>query len=86
MSYFEYILTGDLTKSLEEKTTLITDKLTKGTLPFSLIKYYDEEVSEDKKKRVFIFASNVNMANYIFSEYFRDHNMEISVYFKQKIH
>jgi len=86
MSYFEYILTGDLTNSLEERTTIITDKITKGTLPFSLIKYYDEEVSEDKKKRIFILASNINMTNYIYSEYFKYCNMEISVYFKQRIH
>jgi hypothetical protein len=86
MSYFEYILTGDLTKSLEERTTLITDNITKGILPFSLIKYYDEDIGDDKKKRIFILASNINMTNYIYSEYFKDCNMEISVYFKQRIH
>jgi hypothetical protein len=87
MSYFEYILVGDLNKNLEEKSTLITDKITKGThLPFNLIKYYDEDIGDDKKKRIFILASNVNITNYIYSEYFKDCNMEISVYFKQKIH
>jgi hypothetical protein len=86
MSYFEYILTGDLTKSLEERTTLITDKITKGILPFSLIKYYDEDIGDDKKKRIFILASSVNMTDYIYSNYFKDCNMEISVYFKRRIH
>lgn len=85
MSYFEYILTGDLNKNLEERTNLIIDKLTKGTLPFSLIKYYDEEVNEDKKIRIFILASNINITNYIYFEYFKDCSMDISVYFKQKI-
>ena len=86
MSYFEYILTGELNKTVEERSKLITDKITNGTLPFNLIKYYDEDTGNDKKLRIFILASSANITNYIYSNYFKDCNMEISVYFKQKIH
>lgn len=86
MAAFEYVYSGDLTPVLEEKTTLITQGITGGTVPFNLVKYYDEDVSgTDKKKRTFVLVSPVNITDYLYNNYFKDCNMVMNVYYKQRI-
>jgi hypothetical protein len=88
MSYFEYQIVGDLTPTLEEKTTNLVNAISYGNAPFYIQKYYDEPIpnTEDKKKRTIILTSPVNVRNYLFSNFFTDYSsFDFVAYYKQRI-
>lgn len=82
---FEYIFTGELTPVLEERTKLIIENITKSIAPFSLVKYFDEPITEDKKTRTFILISTSNITTYLCSTFFNDCNMKLEVFYKQRV-
>jgi len=61
MSYFEYNVSGELTPELEEKTKLLVTKLNDGTAFYNIQRYWDEEVTPEKKRRFFVITAPVNI-------------------------
>jgi|688.fasta_scaffold15771_16 hypothetical protein len=84
MNYFEYTFSGDLTPKFEEKTQFLLTKINEGYVPFKLDKYYDEDISADKKKRTLIIVSPINATDYLYST-MRECNLAMVAYFKQRI-
>ena len=84
MSYFEYTFIGDLTPKFEEKTQFLLTKVNEGYVPFKLEKYYDEDISVDKKKRTLILRSPINVSEYLYST-MNECNLEMVAYFKQRL-
>lgn len=84
MSYFEYTFTGDLTPEYEEKTKLLIAKVNEGSVPYKLEKYFDEEITTDKKKRTIIVISPVNVLDHLYS-IMCGCNLMYVAYFKQRL-
>ncbi len=84
MSYFEYTFIGDLTPEYEEKTKFLIEKVNEGSVHFKLEKYYDENITADKKKRTIVIISPVNISDYLFY-IMRDCNLMYVAYFKQRL-
>ena len=84
MSYFEYNISGDLTPEYEEKTKLILSKINDGTGFYNIQKYWDEDVTPEKKQRVIVLTSPVNVSNHLY-ELIKDSGLYLSVYYKQRI-
>lgn len=82
MSYYEYIITGELTPLVEEQTLSLIKSIDEG-IPFSIIKYTDETIGE-KKQRVLVLASHINMWGYFYN-HFKNSVMDFKVYNKQRI-
>lgn len=86
MACFEYNCWGDITPLLEEKTALITQGITGGTVPFNLVKYYDEDIpGTDKRRRTFVLVSVLNINEYLYNNYFKDCNMTMNIYLRHRI-
>ena len=86
MSYFEYNYTGELTAIFEQKTKDILDLVSLGIVPFYIVKYWDEPIEgEEKKKRTLVLSSPINLINYFQTNFFKDCNLEKVVYVKQRI-
>ena len=87
MSYFEFIITGELTPVLEERTNKIVTDIGFGNSPFMLHKYYDDEIpnTEGKKKRTIIITSPVNVRLILFTYYFNECAVQLTGYYKQLI-
>lgn len=83
MSYFEYIFSGDLTPKFEEKTQFLLTKVNEGYVPFKLEKYYDEDISPDRKKRTLIITSIINSYEYLYST-MSECKLEMVAYLKQR--
>jgi len=84
MSYFEYVIFGDLTPVFEEKTSFILSQINEGTVIYRLDKYTDEVIAEDKKRRTMILTSPVNVWNVLYP-IFKDTNIITLGYYKQRI-
>jgi hypothetical protein len=84
MSYFEYVMIGDLTPVFEEKTSFILSQINEGVALYRIDKYTDEVVAEDKKKRTLILTSAVNVWNVLYP-IFKDTNIITLGFFKQRI-
>jgi len=84
MSYYEFIIMGDLTPKYEEKTQMILDEINEGTAIYRLEKYYDEEITTDKKKRTVVITSPLNITNNLYG-IVKDCNLQMVGYYKQRI-
>jgi len=88
VSYFEYTLTGSLTPLYEEKTNAILEGVKTGFVPFSFVKYWDESedltTESDKKKRTIILTSPLNIVDYLNNACFKDCNLNITCFYKQR--
>lgn len=84
MSYFEFTFVGELTPIFEEKTQFLLSKINDGAFNYKLEKYYDDEISEEKKRRTLIITSPVNNWDYLF-QVMKDVNVQYIGYFKQRI-
>lgn len=84
MSYYEYILTAELTPQLEEQTTKLLAVQNDANPFYNIINYSDEDVSEGKKRRTFVLISPSNVWNFFFN-HFKDSSIEIKVYVKQRL-
>jgi hypothetical protein len=84
MSYFEYVMIGDLTPVFEEKTAFVLSQINEGVALYRIDKYTDEVVAEDKKKRTLILTSPVNVWNVLYP-IFKDTNIITLGFFKQRI-
>ena len=84
MSYFEYVMIGDLTPIFEEKTAFVLSQINEGVALYRIDKYTDEVVAEDKKKRTLILTSPVNVWNVLYP-IFKDTNIITLGFFKQRI-
>ncbi len=84
MSYFEYVLIGDLTPLFEEKTAFVLSQINEETALYRIDKYTDEVVAEDKKRRTMILTSPVNVWNVLYP-IFKDTNIITLGFFKQRI-
>ncbi len=84
MSYYEYILTANLTPEFEDKSKLLIEEINKFYVPYHIHKFVDEEISEEKKQRTIIINSHMNIKDFLFSK-FSNCVFEMRVYFKQQI-
>jgi len=84
MSYFEYVITGDLTPLFEEKTEFILSQINEGNALYRLDKYTDEVITEEKKRRTLILTCAINISNILYP-IFKDNNFVILGFFKQRI-
>jgi len=84
MSYFEFIINGDLTPIYEEKTELLLSQMNEGYSIYKLEKYYDEKINEEKKARTIILTSSINIINLIYP-IFKDCKVQYIGYYKQRI-
>jgi len=89
MYYYEYTLSGALTPLYEEKTAAVVENIKVGNVPFVLVKYWDEPLDfpeeNDKKRRTFVLNSPNNITDYLNNYCFKDCNLNISVFYKQRI-
>jgi len=83
MSYFEFIFSGDLTPEYEEKTKLLLKQINEGFVPFKIEKYYDEDISTDKKKRTIVIVSHINVWEYLNLQ-MQDLKLMFVAYYKQR--
>jgi hypothetical protein len=84
MSYFEYVIIGDVTPLYDEKTAFILSQINEGIALYRLDKYTDEVIAEEKKRRTMILTSPVNVWNVLYP-IFKDTNLITLGYFKQRI-
>jgi|LauGreDrversion4_2_1035121.scaffolds.fasta_scaffold2791791_2 hypothetical protein len=84
MSYYEYIIKGELSVDFEEKVKNVLDLINTGRVLFAIQKYTDEEVETDKKRRVMVLVSPINVINQVY-DLFKNIGVEIEVYYKQRI-
>jgi len=84
MSFFEITFSGILTPEYEEKTKELLKLVYEGYPPFSIHKFWDESIYDEKKIRTLIIYSNINMSDY-FYRYFSDCKLQMRVYYKQLI-
>jgi len=84
MSYFEYIISGDLTPEFEEKTKMLYDKVNSGTAFYNILKYVDEELTPEKKIRTLTIASHLNITRSLY-ELIQGAGLNFQGYFKQRL-
>jgi len=84
MSYYEFILSGNLTPELEEKSKLLLEEVNKYYVPYNIHKFIDEEIAEDKKKRTIVIYSQMNIKDFLLKK-FMNCGLEMLIYFKQQI-
>ncbi len=84
MSYFEYNISGNLTPELEEKTKMILDKVNDGSAFFIVQKYWDEDITPEKKQRNIVLTSHVDIWLPLF-DMLKGNGLNFSVYYKQRI-
>jgi len=87
MSYFEYLIVGDLTPTLEERTNLLVNTMSNGGAPFYISKYYDEPIptTDDKKRRTIVLTSPINIKTYLFNTFFNNCPVDLVGYYKQRL-
>lgn len=61
MSYFEYVISSELTPAFEEKTKEILERINNGTAFYTLYKYVDEELTSEKKTRTIYLHAPFNI-------------------------
>jgi hypothetical protein len=87
--YYEYTLSGALTPLYEEKTSSVVENVKIGNVPFVFVKYWDEPldfpIENDKKRRTIILTSSTNITDYLNSVCFKDCNLNVSCFYKQRI-
>ena len=84
MSYYEYIISGDLTVDFENKVNNMLDLINTGRVLFAVQKYTDDEIEMDKKRRTLVLVSPLNVVNQVYDLY-KNIGVEIQVYYKQRI-
>jgi hypothetical protein len=84
MSYFEYIISGDMTPEFDDKIKIVLNNINTGKCLYAFQKYTDEDVGVDKKRRTVVLVSPVNVWNHIY-EIFRGCGLEFQVYYKQRV-
>jgi hypothetical protein len=85
MSYFEYIFTGILTPEVEQNSTRLLNEMNNYyTPPFSIQKFVDETLDEEKKQRTIIIHSQIQVSDYLASV-FSGCDMKLTGYWKQQI-
>jgi len=86
MSYYEYIVSAELTPEFEEKTNEVIKKVQDGTAFYNLYKYTDEPLDGDaeKKLRTIVLTSNWNVWPSLY-ELLKSTNATYAVYHKQRI-
>ena len=75
MSYYEYILTANLTPEFEDKSKLLIEEINKYYVPYHIHKFVDEEIGEDKKQRTIIINSHTNIKDYLISRGFSERSI-----------
>ena len=66
MNYLEYSVEFTITEETEKKTREIMDLIKEGRCAFNFIKFIDEDIGDDKKKRTFILTSYSNISQLLF--------------------
>lgn len=66
MNFFEYIVEMPINEETERRTNDIINMVKDGICCFNLNRISDEELSEDKKKRVFILTSYSNISQFLY--------------------
>jgi len=84
MSYFEYIINGDLTPEFEEKTKQLQERLNNGTAFYNIQKYTDEEIAPEKKMRTLVLTAPHNIWIPLF-ELLKGCGLNFTAYYKQRI-
>jgi len=84
MSHFEFILTGNLTPDVEERSKQLLNDNNKYYIPYVIHKYIDEDIGEDKKNRTIIVHSHLNISDFLLKK-FVNCGLELRVYWKQQI-
>jgi len=84
MSYFEYTITGELTPEYDEKTKVFLERITNGTAFYNLSKYWDEEVTSEKKNRTIVLTTPTNMWIYLY-DMIKGLNLSLVGHYKQRI-
>ncbi len=87
MSYFEYVINGELTPEYEEKTTKLLQLVNNGVAFYNFQKYWDEvsTTNAEKKERTVVLASPYNISKNLF-ELLSGCGLNYQVYYKQRIH
>jgi hypothetical protein len=83
MNHFEYIVEVPVSDDVERVTNDIYNLLKEGRCPFNLCKVVDE-VEGDKKKRVYVITSPVNI-HHIIHPMFYKFDMKVQCYFKTPV-
>lgn len=84
MSYFEYVISGELTPEFEEITQTLVSRLNNGTAFYNIQKYWDEEITSEKKNRIIILTSQYNVMVHLFNLVKQD-GINFAAYYKQRI-
>lgn len=84
MSYFEFIVSGDLTPAFEEKTNELLSNINQGLALYAIQRYMDEEIAPEKKRRTLVIVSPMNIWEHIYGM-LKGLGLEIQGYNKQRI-
>jgi hypothetical protein len=84
MSYYEFIISGDLSPEFDDKIKIVMNNINTGRALYSIQKYTDEDVAVDKKRRTVVLVSPANVWNHIY-DIFKGCGLEFQVYFKQRV-
>jgi len=84
MSYYEFIFSGVLTPEYERKVNDLLKSINEDYLPIVIHKYTDEVICEEKKNRMLVLYSHLNMWDYLY-RIFVDCGLEMKVYYKSRI-
>jgi hypothetical protein len=84
MSYYEYIIRGELTSEFEGKVNEMLNLINTGRVLFAIQRYTDDEIDMDKKRRTLVLVSPINVVSQVY-DLFRNIGVEIEVYYKQRI-
>lgn len=66
MNYLEYTIEFTITDETDKKTKEIMDLVKDGKCAFNFIKYIDEDIEDEKRKRTFILTSYSNISQILF--------------------
>ena len=88
MSFFEFILKGNLTDELKERTEKLLKDMNETYVPYVIHNYIDD-ISEDEKeketkKRTLYIHSHTNIKDYLFQRC-SNCELEMQIYYKQPV-